>query len=202
MLYINLIFSKGMVVTKFSAFPELTTDRLLLRQMTTNDAGVIFRLRSDKEVMKYIDRPLTESIEDAIKWIEMINESMQNEEGVSWAICLKEDPTTLIGSIGFWRMQKQHYRAEIGYLLHPSFHGKGFMSEAINKAVEFGFEKMKLHSIEAIIDPRNKASAKALEKTGFNKEAHFKENYYWNGVFCDTAIYSKISPVKKPVLDL
>jgi len=191
-----------MVVTKFSAFPELTTDRLSLRQMTTNDAGAIFRLRSDKEVMKYIDRPLTESIEDAIKWIDMVNEAMLNEEGVPWAICLKEDPTTLIGSIGFWRMQKQHYRAEIGYLLHPSFHGKGYMPEAIEKVVDFGFTIMNLHSIEGVIDPRNKASAKALEKTGFVKEAHFKENYYWNGVFCDSAIYSKLSPVKKPVLDL
>jgi [ribosomal protein S5]-alanine N-acetyltransferase len=185
-----------MLVTKFEVFPELTTERLLLRKISANDADAIFRLRSDRDVMKYIDRPLAESVDDALKWIEMVNDAMQNEDGVPWAICLKEDPATLIGSIGFWRMQKQHFRAEVGYLLDPFFHGKGYMSESINKVVDFAFTIMNLHSIEAIIDPRNTASAKTLEKSGFVKEAYFKENYYWNGVFCDTAIYSKLSDVK------
>lgn len=191
-----------MLVTKFEVFPELTTKRLLLRQITNTDAETVFRLRSDREVMKYIDRPHAESIEDAIKWIDMINEAMQNEEGVAWGICLKEDAATLIGSIGFWRTQKQHYRSEVGYLLNPLLHGKGYMTEAIEKVVEFGFTTMNLHSIEGVIDPRNKASARTLEKSGFVREAYFKENYYWNGVFCDTAIYSKLSHVKEPVLNI
>jgi [ribosomal protein S5]-alanine N-acetyltransferase len=191
-----------MLVTKFKIFPELTTDRLLLRQITSADSEAIFRLRSDRDIMKYIDRPLAESIEDAVKWIEMVNDAMQNEEGVPWAICLKEDPVKLIGSIGFWRMQKQHYRAEVGYLLDPFFHGIGYMTESINKVVDFAFTIMNFHSIEAIIDPRNIASAKTLEKSGFVREAYFKENYYWNGVFCDTAIYSKLTHVIKPVTNL
>jgi [ribosomal protein S5]-alanine N-acetyltransferase len=190
-----------MLITKFEVFPDLTTERLLLRQMTINDAEAVFHIRSNHDVMKYIDRPIAESIEDAVNWINQVNDAMLNEDGVPWAICLKEDPGSLIGSIGFWRMQKQHYRAEIGYILDPAFHGKGFITEAINITVEFGFTKMNLHSIEAVIDPHNKASAKVLEKTGFIMEAYFKENYYKNGAFCDTAIYSKLSNVIEPALN-
>ena len=64
------------------------------------------------------------------------------------------------------------------------------ISEAINEVVNYGFEVMQLHSIEAIIDPENFASEKVLQKNGFVKEAHLKENEFYDGRFLDTVIYS------------
>ena len=75
-------------------------------------------------------------------------------------------------------------------MLLPEYHGKGIVSEAVKEAVNYGFQVMKLHSIEAIIDPDNHASAKVLEKNGFIKEAHLKENEFFNGRFLDSVIYS------------
>ncbi|RYZ29697.1 MAG: N-acetyltransferase [Chitinophagaceae bacterium] len=183
-----------MLNVNFSPFPILTTERLLLREMTPADAPGVLRLRSSKEVMKYINRPLALTLSDAEAWINVVVSTLQKDEGITWCMALREKPSEFIGSIGLWRIEKENYRAEIGYMLDPSFQGQGIMSEAIQKVVTYGFEQMKLHTIEGCIDPRNIASGRVLEKSGFVQEAYFKENYYLNGGFADTAVYSALSP--------
>src|SRR5215203_1483834 len=167
-----------MLSLNFTPFPELKTDRLLLRELVLADAPAVQRLRSNVDVMKYINRPLLQTIEEAEGWINMVAENLQKTEGISWCICMKDDPSQSIGNVALWRIMKEHYRAEIGYMLEPAFQGKGIMYEAIQKVVDYGFTEMKLHSIEAHIDPRNKASGAVLLKAGFVQEAHFKEAYY------------------------
>jgi ribosomal-protein-alanine N-acetyltransferase len=78
-------------------------------------------------------------------------------------------------------------------MLLPEIHGKGIASEAVGIVVGFGFNEMKLHSIEAVIDPRNSASEKVLQKNGFVKEGHFKENEFFEGEFIDSVIYSRLN---------
>ncbi|POY38755.1 N-acetyltransferase [Flavobacterium alvei] len=176
----------------FNPFPNLETERLLLRRVVNKDVEQIFALRSDKEVMKYIPRPLVKTKDDALAHITMIDEKIDTNEGINWAITLKNNDK-LIGIIGLYRIQPEHFRAEIGYMLLPEYHGKGIVSEAINEVVNYGFASIKLHSIEAIIDPKNFASEKVLQKNGFVKEAHLKENEYYEGRFLDTVIYSIIN---------
>ena len=181
-----------MLSPNFSPFPEIQTERLLLRRMTTNDAAEILYLRSSEDVMKYIDRERTKSIEDAKLFLDKIDVSVKTNNGIMWGITLKEEPHKLIGNIGYWRLIKEHYRAEVGYMLHPSYWKKGIMKEALLRVIDFGFDEMKLHSIEANINPGNAASAMLLESTGFIKEAYFKEDYFFNGAFHDTIIYSRL----------
>ena len=187
-----------MLTLNFSPFPTLKTGRLLLRSMILADAPYVMQLRSKKEVMKYINRPLTLTVEEAEKWIGVVTETLQKNDGITWCICLKEEPLKHVGSIGLWRIEKENYRAEIGYMLDPSLQGKGLMFEALQKVVDFGFSEMKIHSIEGRIDPRNIASGKLLEKRGFVQEAYFKENYYLPEGFADTAVYSLLTPYKVP----
>jgi ribosomal-protein-alanine N-acetyltransferase len=78
-------------------------------------------------------------------------------------------------------------------MLLPEYQGKGIITEAIKEVVNYGFKVMKLHSIEAIIDPENFGSEKVLQKNGFVKEAHLKENEFYDGKFLDTVIYSKLN---------
>jgi ribosomal-protein-alanine N-acetyltransferase len=92
-------------------------------------------------------------------------------------------------------MAKEHYRAEVGYLLSLDYRGQGIMQEALRAVVNYGFQTMKLHSIEGIIDPENIASANVLKQSGFVQEAHFKENQFYNGRFHDTVFYSILTPV-------
>ena len=78
-------------------------------------------------------------------------------------------------------------------MLLPSEWKKGYMNEAIKRVIDFGFHSMKLHSIEANINPNNIASAQLLKKYHFIKEAYFKEDYYFNGKFLDSEIYSLLN---------
>ena len=182
-----------MLDVQLNPFQTLHTARLVLRQITTNDAAALFAMRSDVNAMQYLDRPRAKSIEDAYKLIASIATAQENNDGITWAVTLKDDPR-LIGTVGYYRLKKEHHRAEIGYMLHPAHWRKGIMTEACTCVLDFGFGILKFHSIEADINPNNTASITMIEKLGFKKEAHFVENYYYEGKFLDSVIYSKLAP--------
>lgn len=176
--------------TRFSPLPEIQTDRLLLRQIKLSDAPEVFYLRSNPEVLKYIGKEPCQSIKEAAAFIGKVLTDLEAGDGVAWAITLKDDPEIMIGHIGFWRMDKPAFRAEIGYLIHPQHWGKGLIKEAIKATLQFGFQTMNLHSVEARISPQNLASAAVLEANGFIKEGHLKESFCFREKFEDTVIYS------------
>jgi [ribosomal protein S5]-alanine N-acetyltransferase len=182
-----------MLEINFLPFPILKTQRLVLRQINTNDADAILSLRSNDEVMKYIPRPYLKNKQDALDLIAMFDDKIENGIGINWGIYFLDEPEKLLGIIGFYRMKPEHFRAEVGYMLLPEYNGKGIVSEALQKVVVYGFKDMKLHSIEAILDPKNKGSEKVLLKNGFVKEAHLIENEYYEGRFLDTLIYSLLN---------
>jgi [ribosomal protein S5]-alanine N-acetyltransferase len=173
----------------FLPFENLTSERLILRQITIEDVEEIFSLRSNPETMKYIPRPLITKQEEAIEHINLIQDKIETNEGINWAITLKGS-NKMIGIIGHYRVQWEHFRSEVGYMLLPEYEKKGIITEAVGLAINFGFNQMKMHSLEAVIDPENHASAKVLEKNGFIKEAHLKEAEFYNGKFIDRVIYS------------
>jgi ribosomal-protein-alanine N-acetyltransferase len=184
-----------MLSLNFNPFPTLHTERLVLREVSAGDAAEIFFLRSNEQVLQYLDKAPATSVEEAAAFIQRIQEDQSKTAGILWGITVKNSPN-IIGTVGFWQMQKEHYRAEIGYALHPGYQGRGIMDEALKAVLAYGFETMKLHSVEANINPANNASRKLLEKNGFIKEAYFKENYFFNGRFIDSEIYSLLAPVK------
>lgn len=184
-----------MLNLNFTPFPVIETERLILREIVDEDLPEIFYQRSDPEMMKYVDRTPAQSLDDARKFMGRVIAAQQANEGITWGITLKNEPK-LIGNIGIWRIDKEHHRGEIGYVLHSEHQSKGYAAEALKAVINYGFSVMKLHSLEANVNPLNSASIKLLEKNNFVKEAHFKENYYFNGRYLDSAIYSLLSSVK------
>ena len=174
-------------------FPVLTTERLVLRELRPSDAERVFTLRSDPLVMHHVNRPLARTLEDATALIELITTTVAAGNAVQWAITLKGDDA-LIGIIGFWRVEKEHYLAELGYMLARPHWGMGLISEAIGTVVHFGFATLGLHKVEAITRPGNAASIRTLEKNGFVREAYFRENILWNGVFQDSVNFGRLAP--------
>ncbi|MCY7310927.1 MAG: GNAT family N-acetyltransferase [Chitinophagaceae bacterium] len=181
-----------MLTPDFTPFPELKTKRLLLRRITMDDAAAIFFLRSDETVLKFIGKEPAASMEEAKAFIQRVNDAIDANESIIWAITLQHNPEEVIGTICYWRLQPENYRAEIGYALHPKHWRKGIMKEAIVEVLDYGFETMKLHSIEARTSTDNIASGSILEATGFVKEAHLKEEFFFRGEFSDTIIYSRL----------
>lgn len=182
-----------MLTPNFTPFPTLSTKRLVLREITLDDAPELFFMRTDDQVMKYIERPRPKNLDETITFIKMISELRNKNEIITWGIALKNEPK-LIGTVVFLNLKKEHYRAEFGYALHPGHWRKGIMDEVAKAVIDYGFKVLKLHSIEANINPENIASQKLLEKNGFVREAYYKENFFWEGKFLDSAIYSLLNP--------
>ena len=182
-----------MLTLDLSKLPVLTTDRLVLRDLRAEDAPALFAMRSDPIAMRLVRRPLATTIDDAHALIAKIQGIQDANEGAQWAITLKRDDT-FIGLVGLWRIMKEHHRAELGYSLSRKHWGRGVITEAIPPVLNHGFRVFGCHSVEAITDPRNTAYIRVLEKSGFVREAHFKENFLWNGVFTDSMVFSKLAP--------
>lgn len=183
-----------MLTLIFKQFPKLTTDRLVLREHSMADASALFQLRTTDEVMHFIHRERPKNLQDIENFITSFNEGYVEGKHLAWVIALKENPDHMIGSIGYWRTDLPNHRAEIGYMLHPEYWRKGIVSEALQATIDFGFREIKLHTISANIDPENDASRQILLKHGFIKEAHFKEDHYFNGKFLDSEVYSLLTP--------
>jgi ribosomal-protein-alanine N-acetyltransferase len=181
-----------MLHLNFTPFPVLTTQRLMLRQFTYDDAADLFEVRSNVGIMQYINRPLAKTVDDAVDLIKVINDLLSSNNGITWCISLKNNQR-FIGSIGFWRIEKENYRAEIGYLLNPAYQGAGLMQEAIDAVIPYGFDAMNLHSIQANVSSGNAPSIKLLEKNNFVREGYFKENHFYNEAFADTAVYTLLT---------
>lgn len=182
-----------MLTLNFSPFPTLETERLILREIDLGDVDAVFEIRSDDRVMRFIGKPKAKEKSDSVELIERTMRDLKENASISWAITLKGDPT-LIGMIGYYRMQLEHHRSEVGYSLHPDHWGKGIMDEALNAVTQAGFQRFGFHSIEGITSPQNHASNSLLVRCGFSQDGLFKENYFWQGEFLDSAVYSKLAP--------
>ncbi|MFD2285566.1 GNAT family N-acetyltransferase [Pedobacter petrophilus] len=183
-----------MLTLNFTKFPVLETERLILREHSFSDAETLYAMRTDERVMKYIDRERPADLLTIKTIITKFNEGFENGNNLAWIIVLKENPEQMIGTVGFWQTDYANHRAEIGYMLHPDFWRKGIITEALKKAIDFGFETMNLHTIKANINTGNEASRQILIKHGFVKEALFKQDYYFKGKFLDSEIYGLINP--------
>ena len=73
-----------MLQVNFQPFPQIGTERLLLREITKADAADFFALRSNKDLMRYIDRPLAETVQDAVNLIEIIIAASKHNDGITW----------------------------------------------------------------------------------------------------------------------
>ena len=177
-----------MLTINFQPFPNLESERLVLRRLKDSDAPEVFKIRSNPERMKFVPRPLLQNEGEALAMIQMINSKIDENTDINWGVCLKNSDK-IIGFMGFYRVQPDNFRAEIGYMILPDYDGKGYVSEAVKAMLNYAFNIVGFHSIEAVIDPENGASEKVLLKNGFRKEAHFVENFFWNNEFISSVHY-------------
>jgi len=150
----------------FTPFPILTAERLTLRQLVINDEREIFTLRSDSEINKYLDRQLSNTIDDARNFINKVNENINKNDSLYWAITLS-DKNVLIGTICLFSFSDETDKCEIGYELLTNFQGQGIMTEAVEKVIDFAFNTIKVQKIEAFFHIDNQSSIKLLEKFSF-----------------------------------
>ena len=155
-----------MLNRSFVPFPILATERLILRQLVINDEQEIFILRSDREINKYLDRQISNTIDDARDFINKVNENINKNDSVYWAITLA-DRNLLVGTICLFSFSDEDGKCEIGYELLTNYQGQGIMKEAAEKVVDYAFNTIKVQKIEAIFHRDNQRSINLLEKLLF-----------------------------------
>ena len=170
-------------------FPVLETDRLILRQVTNDDAKSLLTYFSDTDVMRYYGLEPFKSIDDALDEISWYKSIFEKGTGIRWGISLKGSDK-IIGSCGFFNRAVEHSRTEIGYELSKEYWGKGIAGEALESVVKYGFQNLQLERIEALVEPANVASLKLLDKMGFEKEGLLRHYEFTCGKFDDLYIYS------------
>jgi ribosomal-protein-alanine N-acetyltransferase len=176
-------------------FPTIKTDRLLLRQFSSDDINNVFEGLSHPDVIKYYGVSYT-SLEATRRQMEFFSDLEENETGIWWAVCSR-DHKVFYGAGGLNSLSKEHKKAEIGFWLLPAFWGKGIMTEAIPLICAYGFERLGLHRIEGIVETENINSRKALLKLEFRHEGTMKECEVKNGKFISLDIYAKFKSVGK-----
>lgn len=172
-------------------FPIIETERLILREVTTEDASDMLKYLSDQDVVKPMGLEPFQTEEDVWGEINWYKSIYKEGSGIRWGITLKASDM-VIGSCGFLNMHTKHHRAEIGYELSPDYWGNGIASEALEAVVTYGYHHFELERIEALIEPTNLLSQKLVEKKGFKREGLLRHYEFTNGKFDDLYMYSII----------
>ncbi len=162
-----------------TTFPELQTERLILRQLNTDDVNAIFELRSSKVVNKLITRKTPKNHKEASEFISICHQEFEKQNRIFWAMQYKET-NELIGTIVYHNISLENNYAEVGYEMNPKFHKKGFINEAMQAIISFGIKTKNLKVIEAFTHQNNMASIALLEKHNFVLQPERKDEGFEN----------------------
>ncbi|GAA0701658.1 GNAT family protein [Paraclostridium ghonii] len=162
-------------------FPVLETRRLYLTKIINDHASDIFEYLSNDIVTRYLGKESLINIGGAYELINKININYSEGKGIRWGI-IHKNSNKLIGTIGYDAIQIKNKRADVGYDINSNYWRQGFATEAINEIIKFGFTKLDLNRIGAVVFPDNIASLNLLEKVGFTKEGILREYIIQNNI--------------------
>ncbi len=170
-------------------FEILTTERLLLRKITPEGFKYIFENYPEEEIKKQLGLTTKE---------EFLKEREKNKGGyttydrsiVNFKLIVKET-NEVIGGCGYHNWYSNHSKAELGYVLTKDENKrKGYMSEAVDTILDYGFNSMNLNRIEACIGPENIASLSLIRKYGFTQEGYLRQHFVREDKIQDTILFS------------
>ena len=174
---------KDILYKLFSHIPTLETERLILRGMRVSDAEDMYDYAKRPSVTQYLTwNPHTDPAETR-EYLTYVGQRYRTGDFYDWAVVDKETGR-MIGTCGFTSFSCPNDSAEIGYVLHPAYQGKGLATEAVRRVLEFGFVDLGLHRIEAHFMEGNDASRRLMERVGMTFEGYARESMRIKGRFC------------------
>jgi [ribosomal protein S5]-alanine N-acetyltransferase len=182
--------------TLFTPFPVLSTPRLILRALRTSDLDDLYEYASDPEIDQHVPWEHYQNIDEARENLNEFLEEYEKDGLGAWDIEHRAE-NKLIGIINISIPHRINRRVELGYTISQAYWGKGYATEAVQAVIQFGFEKMKLVRIEAVVLPENLASARVLEKSGMQLEGVLHSYQIWKNKPCDLRMYAIVNPREK-----
>jgi RimJ/RimL family protein N-acetyltransferase len=170
-----------------NGLPTLDSERLRLRHPLPSDASALLDVFSDADALRYWSHGPLADLDAARTYLADMETGWRDRRSFRWAITDRESDR-LIGTVTLMSWSQDNRRAEIGFILHPTHHGRGLASEAVRTALAFGFGPMNLHRVEADVDPENTGSLRLLERIGFQREGHLRQRWFTFGTWKDTVL--------------
>ncbi len=169
---------------RFLKTPQLECERVILRRIRQSDAADMFSYASLPSVTRYLTWREHPDLLHTKRYLAYLDTQYRAGRFFDFAIVLRETGR-MIGTVGFVSFDEANSAAEVGYVLHPDFWGKGIMTEALSRLLAFGFEELSLHRIEASFMPENAASRRVMEKCGMSFEGIRRGARLVKGVYID-----------------
>jgi len=168
--------------------PTLEGEGLILRRMRADDAPAVLAIWGDAQVMRYMARPPLLGLDEARDFIAEIGVLASAGRLYQWGIEL--DDGELVGTVTLAMSDPRHQTADLGFALRRDRWGQGIVSRAADLAVDYAFEALDVHRLQADADPRNPGSLRVLEKLGFEREGILRERYFQLGERQDAVLLS------------
>jgi len=160
-----------------------------IRQIESEDFQDIFRIYSDKEILKLTDSSLHHSIEDSKNLINWFVNGENNKTHIYRGIVLKSD-NKIIGIVGLYHIDWKHLFASISCILDKKFWRNGIMFSVLKELIVFSFDDLKLNRLEAQVYENHTASVNLFKKLNFNKEALLRRNFLIDGKFENSYLFT------------
>lgn len=169
----------------------MNTGAYMLRPITEADLPQVFAGLSHPQVIKYYGVSY-DTLEATRQQMKYYDEVEKNGTGIYRAIC-SPDNRIFYGVIGLYHLNRIHKKAEIGFWLMPEFQGKGIMPKVALFYCHYGFQKLNLHRIEALVETENQACIRLVDKVGFQLEGTMRNCEIKNGKYISLHIFSRLS---------
>lgn len=167
----------------------IETQRLKLTGYSPQDIAYIFENFSKDEVMKMLGHHSEEDYQKE-EYKHKNGYASYNRDFILFLLTEKRT-NVIIGRCGLHNWNKEHSRAEIGYnISDENFKRKGLMTEAVSAIIDYGFNQLNLHRIEALVGSNNVSSLKIIESNQFTKEGLLRQHYFVGDKYEDSILYS------------
>jgi len=170
------------------ALPVLVGRNVALREMRTSDAPSLFALLTEEEVARFISPPPS-SVEGFERFIQWAARQRAVGSYVCFAVTLAESDTA-IGIFQIRSTEPDFGTAEWGFALGSPFWGTGVFQACAELVLEFAFETVGVHRLEARAALRNARGNGALRKIGAKQEGILRKSFQRNGEYLDQALWT------------
>ncbi|MFA9413971.1 GNAT family N-acetyltransferase [Streptococcus sp. E29BA] len=167
---------------------EIETQRLLLRPLTLVDAEQMYKnWASDEDVARFVTWDTHASPADTRELLSLWTKQYDRPDFYNWGMVIKETGQ-LIGTFSFVAVSERDSMAEVGYCIGKHWWNKGYVTEAGQALLAFGFNEIGLNRIQAVHDVRNPASGRMMEKLGMTHEGVMRQVRLVKGVLVKLAM--------------
>jgi RimJ/RimL family protein N-acetyltransferase len=167
----------------------IRTERLTIRPMTPADLDYIYAYQSDQENHRYLDND-ARTREETIAAIARYAAATRLAADADFIQPAVELDGRVIGQVPLTIVSVENLGAEIGWVFHPGYHGKGYAFEAASAMLELAFGELGMHRVRAELDPENAASIRLCKRLGMREEALFVKDVKIRGEWADSGFYA------------